>query len=68
MPLAYMKGQLPPPLILPSIGEMFPLSVCMKVFGLGKDAGVERERDERDERDGVGVGAVVSPVSERCEL
>lgn len=43
VPLAYMKGQLPPPLILPSIGEMFPLSVCMKVFGLGKDAGVERE-------------------------
>lgn len=45
VPLAYMKGQLPPPLILPSIGEMFPLSVCMKVFGLGKDAGVERERE-----------------------
>jgi hypothetical protein len=38
-PLAYMKGQLPPPLILPSISEMFPLSVCLKVFGLGGGAG-----------------------------
>ena len=38
-PLAYMKGQLPPPLILPSISEMFPLNVCLKVFGLGGGAG-----------------------------
>lgn len=38
-PLAYMKGQLPPPLILPTISEMFPLSVCMKVFGVGGGAG-----------------------------
>jgi hypothetical protein len=29
---SYMKGQLPPPLILPSISEVFPLSVCLKVF------------------------------------
>ena len=67
VPMGYMKGQLPPPLILPSIGEMFPLSVCMKVFGFDRGASggvgvkVEGKEGTRLDRADVEVSSSPSP-------